>query len=130
MTHRLSFAVINQLDDNILEIIIDKNTLVSIEMVEEFDDYIEQNFQHNVGILVNKVNDYKYRFEAKLMIGSMYLIQAVAILNYHPAGVSDSQNIEQIRVLDNLNTKMFSGLELVRDQAIDWLAKELSPVNS
>lgn len=126
MTHRLSFAVINPLAEDMLELIIDKDTLVSIEMVEEFDGYIEQNFQYDLGILVNKINDYKYSFEAKLMLGSSPLIQAVAILNYYTTGASDTQNIERVRVLDKLNMKMFSGLELDRAQAIDWLTTELS----
>ncbi|WP_026301190.1 hypothetical protein [Colwellia piezophila] len=126
MLHRLSFAVINSLSKDMLELIIDKNILVSIEMVEEFDDYIEQNFQHSIGILINKINDYKYSFEAKLVLGSSPLIQAVAILNHYTAGASDTKNIEQLRELDKLNMKIFSGLEFDRAQAIDWLTTELS----
>ncbi|MBA6231615.1 MULTISPECIES: hypothetical protein [unclassified Colwellia] len=126
MGQRLSFAEVNPLSKDIVELIIDENTLVSIEMVEEFDIYIEQNFKHKIGILMNKINDYKYSFEAKLTLGSLPMIQAVAILNYSNAGISDSDSIEQIRALDNLNTKLFSGLELARDQAINWLVKELT----
>jgi hypothetical protein len=126
MGQRLSFAEVNPLSKDIVELIIDENTLVSIEMVEEFDVYIEQNFKHKIGILMNKINDYRYSFEAKLTLGSLPLIQAVAILNYSNAGISDSHSIEQIRALDNLNTKLFSGLELARDQAINWLVKELT----
>lgn len=126
MGQRLSFAKVNPLSKDIVELIIDENTLVSIEMVEEFDIYIEQNFKHKIGILMNKINDYKYSFEAKLTLGSLPMIQAVAILNYSNAGISDSHSIEQIRALDNLNTKLFSGLELARDQAINWLVKELT----
>ncbi|MFQ3193553.1 MAG: hypothetical protein ACI9N3_000365 [Colwellia sp.] len=126
MGQRLSFAEVNPLSKDIVELIIDENTLVSIEMVEEFDIYIEQNFKHKIGILMNKINDYKYSFEAKLTLGSLPMIQAVAILNYSNAGISDSHSIEQIRALDNLNTKLFSGLELARDQAINWLVKELT----
>jgi len=96
MTHRLSFAVINSLSKDLLELIIDK------------------------------INDYKYSFEAKLLLGSSPLIQAVAILNYYTSGASDTKNIERIRESDKLNMKMFSGLELDRDQAIDWLTTELS----
>lgn len=126
MGKRLSFAEVNPLSKNIVELIIDENTLVSIEMMEELDAYIEQSFKHNIGILVNKINDYKYSFEAKLTLGSLPQIQAIAILNYSNAGISDSHSIEQVRALDNLNTKLFSGLELARDQAINWLVRELT----
>ena len=122
MGHRLSFALINPLAEDMFELIIDKDTLVSIEMVEEVDDYIEQNFQHDIGILVNRINNYRYCFEAKLILGSMPLIRAIAILNYDAVGVSDTQDIKRLRVSDKLNMKMFSGS--AREHALSWLAKE------
>ena len=58
--YRLSFCTINICADNIAEVIIDENIEVSIEMVEEHDEFLCSIFKGSFGVLVNKINTYSY----------------------------------------------------------------------
>jgi len=123
--YRLSFCVIHKYTDNIAEIIIDSYIEVTIEMVEEFDMFLNNIFQQDFGLLVNKINRYRYAFDAQLMLGSLESIKAIASVNYSAEGEKSTQAILNVRCIDNLNVKTFSGYELGWQQAYDWLLMEL-----
>ncbi len=129
MKHKLSFCSINILSDSIAEVIINKNTVVSMEMVEELYQLISKLFVKNFGVLINKINPYIYSFEAKLSIGSHANLIAIAIVNYNSKGMAVTQDITQFRKMDDWNLKSFSGLELGWQEGLDWLKKELSAIN-
>jgi len=124
--YRLSFAAVNILTDNIAELIIDENIEVSIEMVEEHDKLLSSLFKGPFGVLVNKVNKYSYTLEAKLIMGSIEPMTAIASVNYFPQGTQSTQDILDKRSNDRLNLKAFIGTELGWQQAYDWLTLELS----
>ncbi len=124
--YRLSFCNINILTDNIAEVIIDNNIVVTIEMVEEHDDFLCTIFNGDFGVLVNKVNTYSYTLEAKLIMGSIESMKAIASVNYSPDGTQSSQDIKDRRSNDSLNLKSFSGYEMGWQRAYDWLTLELS----
>ncbi|MCI2282987.1 hypothetical protein L3081_05730 [Colwellia sp. MSW7] len=126
MTYNLGFGKINIIDGNIAEIIINDNIEMSLEMVEECEQFFSQHFSDNFGILVNKINAYQYSFEAKLTIGMNEKLCAIAVINYHQNGRKQTDRIIQLRKQDNLNLKIFSGLELGRQEGLEWIKKELS----
>ena len=70
MKHELSFCSINMLDENIAEVIVNKSVKISIEMVEEYEEFLSTHFSSDFGLLINKINHYDYSFEAKLSIAS------------------------------------------------------------
>ena len=129
MKHQLSFATITLLSDSIVEIMVNKDVEISLEMAEEFHQFLVANFKSDFGILVNKIYHYTYAFEAKLTIGSASNIKAIAVVFYNQAGNKTTDALLEVRAQDSWNLKSFSGLELGRQQGIDWLKKELSAIS-
>jgi len=123
--YRLSFCTVNIMADNIAEVIIDDNIEVSMEMVEEHDKFLCSMFRGDFGVLVNKINTYSYSLEAKLIMGSLVRMKAIASVFYSSQGMQSTQNIMEKRAMDSLNLKLFSGYELGWQQAYDWLILEL-----
>ena len=127
--YQFDFGRINIINGNIAEVIIDKNVEMSIEMVEQSEQFFSEHFTDNFGMLVNKINAYQYAYEAKLTIGSHEKLKAIAVVNYHNEGIRQSDRVIKLREMDSLNLKTFSGLELGWQQGLDWLKKELSVIN-
>jgi len=123
--YRLSFCIIHKHSDNIAEVIIDRDIEVKIEMVEEFDIFLSNIFQQDFGVLVNKINQYSYAFDAQLMLVSLETMRAIATVNYSGEGHKSTQEFIKRRCIDNLNVKTFSGYELGWQEGYDWLLTEL-----
>ena len=129
MKYELSFCSINMLDENIAEIIVNKSVEISIEMVEEYDEFLSTHFSSDFGLLINKINDYNYSFEAKLSIASNEHLKVMAVVNYSNESEELTQKIKNLRAVDDWNLKNFSGLDLGWQQAYDWLKEELSTLD-
>lgn len=123
--HQLSFAQVNLLNENLAEIIIDANVIISLEMTEEYEQFIAENVTDNYTILVNKINHYDFSFEAKLSVASHENLAAIAVVTYNNDSQKSVENIAAMRKRDGWNLKIFDGLSLGRQQAIQWLATEL-----
>lgn len=129
MKHQLDFGRINIINNNIAEIVINKDVDLSIEMMEQCEKIYSECFTGNFGLLVNKINGYRYMYETMLTVGSNTKMKAIAIVNYNNEGLTQSNRIIKLREMDELNIKNFSGLELGWQQAFDWLNKELSGIS-
>jgi len=125
MKYRLSFGNIKIINGNIAEITINKDIEMSLEMVEECEQFFTDHFVDWFGIIVNKINSYEYSYEAKLTIGTHEKLKAIAVVNYNDYGITQSKRIIKLRVMDNLNVKKFSGLNLGWQHALEWLTQEL-----
>lgn len=128
MKNRLSFASFNLVNDNILEVIIDEGINLTLEMVEECYSFVNQHIRHDFGLLIHKINNYDYTFEAKLSMASFEHMKAIAFVYYCDKGKKVSQELQDLRAMDGWNQKNFSGLELGWQKAQQWLAKELNPL--
>lgn len=124
--YQFDFGRINIINEKIAEVIINEDIEMSIEMVEQCEDLFSKNFTDDFGLLVNKINVYRYAYEAKLTIGSHEKLKAIAVVNYHDEGVIQSERVKKLRKMDRLNLKTFSGLDLGWQQGIEWLEQELS----
>ncbi|WP_077337824.1 hypothetical protein [Pseudocolwellia agarivorans] len=124
----LSFGFINILSENIAEIIINNNVVITLEMVDEYEQFLTEHFKGDFGLLINRVNHYSYTFEAKLTIGSLEGLKAMAVVYYNDISKKSTHSILTTREVDNFNLKMFSGLELGWQTGIDWLNKELNNI--
>ena len=124
--HRLSFAKVNILNDCIAEVSFDKGIEVSIEMMENIETFVCGKFDQDFGVLVNKLYPFSYSLEAKLNLGSMEQMKAIASVNYNEDASAVTQNIIEVRTTDQLNIKSFNGLELGWQQAHAWLIQELT----
>jgi len=125
-----SFGLINIISTDIAEIIVDEGLEVTLEIVEEYDAILAQNFSGNYAVLINKINSYRYAFEALLTIGSAENQKAAAIISYGVESEQQTIDLKALRRIDNLNIKEFSGLNLGRASAIKWLNEQLTVVNS
>ena len=126
----LSFGFIKILSENIAEIIIDNNVVITLEMIDEYDQFLTEYFKGDFGLLVNRINHYSYTFEAKLCLGSIEGLRAMAVVYYNDLGKESTNNFFSTRTVDNFNFKLFPGLELGWQSGLDWLNHELKDVNN
>ena len=128
MKHRLSFAYFNKLSSNILEVVVDDDIEITLEMVEECHHFVGKHFSHEFGILINRVNNYTYAYEAKLSVASHEKLKAIAFVYYSQEGKKLTEKLTKTRTSDAWNCRIFSGLELGWQQAYQWLQQEMIPV--
>jgi hypothetical protein len=124
--HQFSFAKINILAGNIAEIIVEKNVEVSLEMSEELNDFLSRSFSDNFALLYNKINHYDYSFEAKMSMASHENLAAIAVITYDNESKKAVEKIALMRQVDDLNLKMFNGLNLGYKEGLAWLQSQLN----
>lgn len=127
--YKLSYATINMLDNNLAEVVVDKNITVSLEMVEELEAFFTKTFTEPFALLVNKINEYQYSFEAMTCMASHELLTAFAVINYDDVQQDPINQVLELRAMDELNIKVFSGLELGWQEGKNWLIEQLAEVN-
>ena len=124
-----SFGQINIISSCIAEVIINQDVEITLELLEEYDAIMAKKFTGNYAVLVNRINNYRYAYEALLCAGSAQNLRAAAIIEYGTNSEQRTQDLKSIRAMDNLNIKEFSGLELGREKAIAWLDEQLTEIN-
>jgi hypothetical protein len=127
MKHRLSFGYFTLLAENIVEVVIDDGIELSLEMVEECDQFFKAHIFGEFGMLINRINEYSYSYEAQLSIGSYQGLKAIAFVYYTDECKTLFEQLNVTRANDNWNSRLFSGLELEWQQALNWLEQELLP---
>lgn len=127
--YQLSFAKIKLLTQNLAELVVNKDTEITLEMIEELDKFYTKTFNQNFAVLINKLNQFAYSFEAKCMVGLHKNLAAVAVVSYDDIKKDVTNEILKLRAIDNLNIKIFSGLELGWQQALQWLNTQLDEVD-
>lgn len=125
MKHRLSFGYFTLLAENIVEVTIDDGIELSLEMIEECDVFFKAHIFGNFGMLINRVNEYTYSYEAQLSIGSYEGLKAIAFVYYSDKSRVNVEELNVVRAYDKWNSRTFSGLELEWQQAFQWLEHEL-----
>ncbi|PKG85203.1 hypothetical protein CXF85_06285 [Colwellia sp. 75C3] len=126
ITHQLSFAKINLLNNNVAEVIVSENVEISLEMSEEYDDFMSKTFSNDFAILVNKINQYDFSFEAKISMASHENLTAIAVITYDDESKKSVDKVAAIREFDGWNLKVFNGLNLGWQDGLDWLQSELN----
>lgn len=126
MNIELSFGSINIISTHIAEVIINEGTVMTLEMCEEYDACLEEQFHHPFAILVNKLHNYTYTFEAKLHIASLENLIAIAVVTYNKHGTEQTQKVLDQRAADSWVLKEFCGLQMGRQKALVWLETVLA----
>ena len=126
MNFTTSFGHVKIISSNIAEIVINHGIEISLEVMEEYETLMNKHFTDHYATLINRINNYSYAYEVLLCIGSIKNLKAVAVINYGIENKQQAKDISAVHHVDNLNIKLFSGLELGRDNAIDWLKGELA----
>lgn len=126
MKHQLSFAKIKILNEHVAEVIVDQGVVISLEMSEEYDDFLTKTFSNNFALLINKVNHYDFSFEAKLSMASHENLAAIAVVSYDSESKKSVEGFAAMRKLDGWNLKVFDGLNLGWQEGLDWLNNEIT----
>lgn len=129
MEYKLSFAKINILTDNIAEVIVEQGIEISLEMAEEYNNFLTETFPASFALLINKVNEYTFAFEAQLTMASHANLAAIAVITYKDEDKDSVIKLAGLRKLDGWNLETFNGLNLGRQSGLDWLQSELQSFN-
>jgi hypothetical protein len=124
--YQLSFAKVNILSEHIAEVIVGQDVVISLEMSEEFDGFLTKLFSSNFALLINKINEYDFSFEAKLSVASHENLAAIAVVTYNNQSKASVSKIAAIRQRDGWNLKVFDGLNLGWQEGLDWMQGELN----
>ena len=124
--YQLSFAKVNILSEHIAEVIVGQDVVISLEMSEEFDGFLTKIFSNNFALLINKINEYDFSFEAKLSVASHENLAAISVVTYDNQSKASVGKIAAIRQRDGWNLKVFDGLNLGWQEGLDWLQGELN----
>lgn len=130
MKHRLSFGYFKVLSENILEVTADQGVEITLEMLDECNDFISAHFKGDFGMLINRVNQYTYSFEAQLSVASYGGLKALAFVYYSPESEKSTKQLQKVRAVDKWNARLFSGLELGWQNAYESLQQELALVKT
>lgn len=128
MKHRLSFGYFNVFANNIIEVTTDEGIEMTLEMVEECHDFIHEYIKGDFALLINRINNYTYTYEAQLSLASYASLKALAFVCYSDESFLVTEKLQSNRSFDQWQYPVFSGLELGCQQAYQWLENELSVV--
>lgn len=78
----LSFAEINLLAPDLIELIVDQGVEIMPAHLRELHAYFSSLAGSPARLLVNKANPYSFSFEAIRLIGASNTIAALAVVNY------------------------------------------------
>ncbi|WP_394172161.1 hypothetical protein [Thalassotalea litorea] len=130
MKYTLSFGYINIISDNIAEVLVDEGVVMTLEMCEEYDEFLLSHFHGPFAVLVNRIHNYTMTYETRLHIASHEDLVAIGVVSYTKQDSEDVVKLVELRKVDKLNLREFHGLDLGRGKAIAWLERELSTVYS
>jgi hypothetical protein len=120
-THKLSFCKINKLNDSVAEVIVNEGAEVDSEMVEEYHGWLAANLKPPYGLLINRINQYSYDFEAQTKIGDLPEIKAITVVVYSKISEVATRVLMQIPRRHKWNIEMFHQRQI----ALEWLEDEL-----
>lgn len=117
--HNLPFGVITIIENDIAEVVIFDGIELDDKYVNQFHSFLEDHFDSNIFLLINKKNSYTYTFDAQKMIGAVDKINAIAVVAYNSSGDLSTKVLKQINK-KALNLKLF----ITREEALIWLHKQ------
>jgi hypothetical protein len=130
MKHRLSYGFYSIFANNIIEVTADEGIEITLEMVEECHQFMNDNVEGNFALLINRINNYTYTYEAKLSIASYEGLKALAFVCYSEESILVTQQLQESHSFDQWAYPVFSGLELGWQQAYQWLESELTAIKA
>ena len=125
-TFDLSFGTVTLLRQDMAEVIIDQGIEMDLDMVDEYHMFVSEFLADPCAILINKMHQYTYTFEAQLAISNLEKIKAIAAVAYSDASRIASEVLMKLPTHKQWNMKIFSD----RDQALRWLEQQLSFLNA
>jgi hypothetical protein len=112
---RLSFCGIRKIDDYTIEVISDYGVEVGATEIQEYHAFFD-TLPHPVGILVNRMNDYSYSFDAQAKIATHKNMAAAAILVLEPEKKTTAEFDVSV-IAYQFPVQLFTS----RSEALSWL---------
>ncbi len=120
-THKLSFGTAIILEPNLAEIIVDNEVEMNLDMVSELHNWISTHLSSPTLMLINKIHQYTYTFEAQMAIGTIKQICAIAVVAYSGATQNTTEMLAALPRKSPWNLKIFTE----RQDAISWLKTQI-----
>jgi len=115
--HELSFGKINILKPNLAEVIIGSYVDMDLERVNELHEFLLTHLEYPFNLLINKVHQYSYTFEAQQRAYSLSEINSIAVVAYNSIAENSSNSLISIPRAMPWNIEIFKE----RKTALDWL---------
>ena len=125
-TFDLSFGTVTLLRQDLAEVIINQGVEMDLDMVDEYHMFISEFLADPCALLINKMHQYTYTFEAQLAISNLEKIKAIAAVAYSDASRIASEMLMKLPTHKQWNMKIFSD----RESALRWLEQQLSFLNA
>lgn len=121
-THRLSFATITILADDLAEVVVDHGVDMTGSMVDEYHEFLRTHLSAPFSLLINKINNYSYDFTAQENLAAIPEIDRMAVVAYKPT----TENVT--RLMTTIPREYAWRLEIFsdRDAALAWLMESHS----
>ena len=115
--HKLSFGEITILKPNLAEVIIDSDVVMDLEMVGEYHQFLLTHLKHPFNLLINKIHQYTYTFEAQQHLAALPQINSMAVIAYNSVTEKSTKCLFLIPRTIPWNIQVFKE----RKTALDWL---------
>lgn len=119
-SYQLSFGKIILLEDNLAEVIIDDGVEIDIKMVDEYHNFLLEHLSAPFTLLINKLNQYSYTFEAQKNIATIPEVKAMAVVAYDQQSEVAQLSLNEVPRKVTWNLKIFPQ----RDIALNWLYQQ------
>jgi len=118
--YELSFARIIIFEEDLAEVIINQGVEMTESMVDEYHDFLRRHLHAPFSLLVNKINDYSYDFEAQKKLAAIPEIHQMAVVAYKRSTENVTRLMTVIPREYEWKLKIFSD----RDAALEWLRED------
>ena len=116
----INFAKIIILKNDLAEIIVEQYVEISLDMVHQIHQTLRDNLTAPFFIVVNKINNYSYDFEAMHELGTINEIAGIAIICHTEQTRTNSQYITNLNRKKEWNTEIFNN----RKDGLNWLTQQ------
>lgn len=120
---KFAFAELKLLDPSKVELVFNDRIEVSGAMIDQIFAWIEAKTMTGRGLLINKIHDYCYSFDAQVKLANAGIFSCVAIVRADGQAQSLTRMaIESLVKPEHaVEVRVFTG----RDEALQWLVKKL-----
>lgn len=116
--YELPFAKITILSDSIAEVIINDKVEMTLSMVEQYHDFLLAHLVSPFSLLINKVNNYTYSFDAQVNLATLKEINAMAVVAYTRSTKISTECLKSsVPRKTDWNLKIYFD----REEALNWL---------
>ncbi len=114
------FCMISTLNEHCAEIVFKNGVDVTSRMLDEIQDWINNNIKSPVRIIINKIFSYSYTFDAQLQLPSLSNNVATAVVCYNDMSEKTTMILHTTTNHQSWNMKIFYD----RGEALNWINEQ------